>query len=1052
MYRRLSALLIAGAVAPLAAQSPTFPLEWRSIGPVNTGGRIDDIAVARVRGEPDVIYIATASGGVFKSANNGVSFSPVFDRVNAMMSIGAIAVAPSAPNTVWAGTGEANTRQSSSWGDGIYKSTDAGKTWTNMGLKDTKAIGRIVVDPSNADIVYVAAQGHLWGPNAERGVFKTTDGGRTWTKALFVDENTGANDLVIDPQNPQTLYASMYQHMRKTWGYNGGGPGSGIYKSTDGGANWTKMTTGLPSGDKGRIALAIFPADSKVVYATVEAKAGDEGIYRTLDGGATWEKTSALNTRPNYFSQIRIDATDRQKVYSLGSNRGFYFSNDGGKAWTELFSNVHGEDHALWVDPADGNHMIIAGDGGVSITWDRGKTWDFRRNMPVGQFYEIDVDNSVPYRICGGLQDNGVWCVPSAVRDRNGIADRDGWNIGGGDGFHALFDPANSDLVLQSSQNGNAAWVNITTLERQAVRPGTGDKPVLPPPPPNAGYRWNWDTPMIVSRRDPKVWYMGAQYLFKSTDRGSSWQKISGDLTLNADRDTLKMMGKVVGPDALSRHDGQSNYGSLTSIGESPLDAKVIYTGSDDGQLQVTRDGGKTWTNITKNVPGLPDQTYVSAVLPSRFKASRVYATFDGHFMDDYKPYVFVSDDFGTTWKSIANNLPETSVNRIREYPTDANVLVIGHARGADYSNDGGATWHSLTTNLPTVPVNDLVFQERDNALVLGTHGRGIWILDDASPLAITNAVASAPATLLPIPRGRLMSTHSPQAWYGAGEFFAPNPQWTPTISYELHDASSAGATITISDAKGTVIRTLKGTSTAGINRVVWDMRYQSPVDSTSLPATVGGGGRGGRGGGRGGEGGPQPATPVGFPGGGEGGGGRGGAVVGPLVMPGTYTVRVSVPGVSNALAGKVVVDADPLPRFSALDRASRQATLMRIYEWTKTLAAARAAARSLSLQRDSIKTEVGGAAGDSLAARITRLATNIDRAYASVSGSRGAVEGWSGLPTVDQQKALGYAIDDGKKAMAELNKLVSTDIPSGFKASGKSWNHKVSPVTIPAK
>lgn len=1022
------------AASAAFAQAPATVVQWRSIGPVNTGGRIDDIAVARVRGQADAIYVATASGGVFKSSNNGVSFEPVFDRVDAMMSVGAIAVAPSAPQTVWVGTGEANTRQSSSWGDGAYKSSDGGKTWTNVGLRDTKSIGRIVVDPDDPNIVYVAAQGHLWGPNAERGVFKTSDGGGTWSKVLFLDENTGANDLVIDPSNPRTLYASTYQRQRRTWGFNGGGAGSAIYKTTDGGTHWTKLTNGVPAGDKGRIALAIFAGDPRIVYATVEAHAPDQGIYATTDGGATWAKTSSLNTRPNYFSQIRIDPSDEHRVYTLGSNRGFYISNDAGHAFTELFSDVHGEDHALWIDPADGNHMIIGGDGGVSITWDRGRTWDFRRNMPIGQFYEVDVDNSVPYRICGGLQDNGVWCVPSAVRNRNGIADRDAWNIGGGDGFHAHFDPANSDLVLQSSQNGNAAWVNIETLERQPVRPGSTDAPQLPPATVGGAYRWNWDTPIAVSPHDPKVWYMGAQYVFKSTDRGSSWQTISPDLTLNIDRDTLKMMGAVVGPSALSRHDGQSNYGSLTTIGESPLDTRVIYTGSDDGEIQLTRDGGKTWTNLTHNVPGLPDRTYVSAVAPSRFKASRVYATFDGHFTDDYKPYVFVSDDFGSTWRSLASGLPETSVNRIREHPANAQLLVIGHARGAHYSSDGGTTWHSLATNLPTVPVNDLIFQARDDALVLGTHGRGLWVLDDVAPLAID---ASTAPTLLPIHAARLMSMHAPQAWYGAGEFFAPNPEWRAVIAYTLPDAAGP-LPVTIADGSGRIIRTLNGPGAKGLNRVVWDLRYDSPVDPTKLPAP----------GGRGGRGGPPPAMAVGFPVGGEGGG-RGGAPVGSLVMPGRYDVRVAVPGAASPLAGTVVVDADPLPKFSPADRAARQAVLMRMYEWTRTLGAARSIARSLGARRDSLKADAPADA-DSLNARIARDAAGVDRAFSAMNAQRGPIEGWSGVPTIDQRKAVDAAVEEARTSVTDLNKLISADIPAAYQRTGKTWPGSVRTVVMP--
>jgi photosystem II stability/assembly factor-like uncharacterized protein len=1045
------------SAAPVAAQSPFASVKWRSIGPVNTSGRIDDIAVARVRGQADAIYVATASGGLWKSSNNGTSWSPVFDGVDAMTSIGAVAVAPSSPLTVWVGTGEANTRQSSSWGDGVYKSTDGGKTWANMGLKDTRSIGRVVIDPTDENIVYVAAQGHLWGPNAERGVFKTADGGRSWKKVLFVDENTGATDLVIDPVNPQVLYAATYQRQRTAWGFNGGGPGSGIYKTIDGGATWTKLATGLPAADKGRIALALYATDPKVVYATIEARAADAGIYRTLDAGATWEKTSSLNTRPNYFSQIRIDPRDRERVYTLGSNRGFYFSNDGGKTFTERFSDVHGEDHALWVDPESGNHLLIGGDGGVSISWDRGQSWDFRRNMPIGQFYEVDVDQSVPFRICGGLQDNGVWCTASAVRNRNGIADRDAFNIGGGDGFHALFDPANSSMVLQSSQNGNVAWVNLETLEKQGVRPGAGERPVPPPAAGGgrgAGYRWNWDTPIVVSHHDPKVWYMGAQMLFKSTDRGSSWQKISGDLTLNADRDTMKMMGKVVGPDALSRHDGQTSYGSLTSIGESPVNASVIYTGSEDGQVQLTRDGGKTWTNITSRIQGLPPQTYVSTVLPSKYKAGRVYATFDGHYNDDYKPYVFVSEDFGATWRSLSTGLPETSINRIREHPTNSHFLVLAHERGVHFSNDGGATWQSLATNMPTTPVDDAVFQARDNSLIVGTHGRGIWVLDDVGPLeALTAESMKADATLLPIHHARLMSTFSPQAWYGAGEFFAPNPEWNAVISYHLRDGASGPAEIALTDASGKVVRKLKGPVTSGVNRVVWDLRYTSPVDSGNVPVAGGRGGGGGRGG-------PPAAVPVGFPAGGEGGGGRGNVPIGPLVLPGSYSVRVTVPGLKAPLVGSVVVEADPLPKFGTVARVARQAILMRIYDWTKTLGDGRLAVRALVAQRDSITADfaAGGAAdaaarADSLNARIRRLSTDIDRALIAVNAQRNPIEGWSGTPTVDQQRAVGYAIESAQKAMAELSTLTATVIPAAYKSvAKKDWGRKVKAVATPRR
>jgi len=1050
--RRFTACcLIALFAAPAAAQSPFESIAWRSIGPVNTGGRIDDIDVARSPGQPDAIYVATASGGLFKSSNNGVSFEPVFDHVNGMLSIGDVAVAPSDPRIVWVGTGEANTRQSSSWGDGVYRSTDAGSSWTRMGLRETRSIGRIVIDPTDANTVFVAAQGHLWGPNGDRGVFKTTDGGKTWRNVLFVDENTGANDVVIDPTNPKVLFAAMYQRQRTAWGFNGGGKGSGIYKSVDGGEHWTRLAGGLPTGEMGRIAISLYAKNPSIVYATVEAHGAEQGIYRTANGGDAWTRVSSLDTRPNYFSQIRVDPNDDQWVYTLGSNRGFYYSHDGGAHFTEQFSNVHGEDHALWVDPRDGNHLIIGGDGGVSISWDRGHSWDFRRNLPIGQFYELSVDQSVPYRICGGLQDNGVWCVPSAVRNRNGIADRDAWSIGGGDGFHALFDPADSNLVLQSSQEGNASWVNLTTLEHQGVRPGSADKPTVPPAPRGDGYRWLWDTPIIASPTRANVWYMGAQYLFRSTNRGSSWERISPDLTLHIDRDTLQMMGAVVPADALSRHDGQTDYGSLSTIGESPLDAQLIYTGSDDGQLQVTRDGGKNWTSVTGNIPGLPARTYVTSVLPSRYEASRVYATFDGHYNDDYSPYVFVSDDYGATWRSLARGLPEMSVNRIREHPTDPDLLVIGESRGAAFSNDRGRIWHTLTSNLPMVPVNDLVFQPRDNALILATHGRGLWVLDDVARLeALTTTALAAPATLVPPPHARLMSTFTPQAWYGAGEFFAPNPDWNGVIEYNLRDPAAGPARITVTDASGKIVRELTGPANRGVNRVDWDLRYQSPVDSAgSIPASPRGAGAGA--GGRGaaaGRGGPPAAVPVGFPARGEGGF-RGGPPVGPLVMPGSYHVQVAVPGIATPLSGTLVVDADPLPAFRAKDRATRQAMLMRIYDWTKALGAARVATRQLIQQHDALTSDLGAAVADSLNARITRLASSVDLAFTSVSGGQSAIEAWSGLPTLDQRTALGYAMDDGRAALSALDRAIA-DVASAYKAVGKPWPGVVGGVTPP--
>jgi photosystem II stability/assembly factor-like uncharacterized protein len=974
-------------------------LRWRSIGPANTGGRIDDFAIARVPGQPDAIYVATASGGVFKSTNQGTSWTPIFDRVDAMMSIGDVTVAPSNPNVVWVGTGEANNRQSSSWGDGVYKSVDAGRTWKASGLADTRHIARIVIHPSDPDLVYAAATGHLWGSNAERGVFKTTDGGQTWNKVLYVDDNTGATDLVMDPQDPQTLYAAMYQRQRKAWGFNGGGPGSGIFRSRDGGATWTRLSNGLPQGDKGRIGLDIFHADPRVIFAVVEAAGRESGVYRSTDRGETWQAWSTLNPRPMYYSQIRSDPKDASRVYLLGSNRGFYVSNDGGKTFADVFSTIHSEDHALWIDPDDTNHLIVGGDGGVSISWDRGQTWLFRDNLPVGQFYEISADMQDPYVICGGLQDNGHWCVPSATRLRTGISNHDGFNIGSGDGFYARIDPTDPQTAIIESQDGRANRVNLSTLERQVISPiGTGtDFPrgtrgSLSPP---QRERWNWNSPIAMSAFDPKTLYMGSNMLFRSPDRGATWRAISPDLTANVDRESLQMMGGPVPERALSRHDGQTSFSTLTTIGESPLDAKVLYTGSDDGRLMGTRDGGQKWTSLGERVTGLPPGTYVSSVLPSRHAAGRVYATFDGHYNDDYRAYAFVSDDYGQTWRSIAAGLPAASVHRIREHPRNARLIFLGHERGIHFSIDGGASWSSLALNMPNVPVDDIIIHPRDNDLIAGTHGRGIWVLDNISALeALTPDAIRSDAFLVPPARARLLAIYNPQAWYGAGQYFAPNPDFGAAVDYYLRAASSDAITVSIADNRGVVIRSLKGTGRQGLNRVSWDMRLEPPAADGVRDA---------------------PAT-----------GGFGAPPQGPLVLPGGYTVTVNAAG--RSLKGELRVDGDPRITFTDSDRRARQTALLNLYALQKSLSAARVAGATAAGQLDTPGGRGIASSRADAGSRLTRVQADLVAQFnASTSLSR-AIEGYSGLPTADQRRQIDRAFEDAAKAVDALNRVLQTD------------------------
>ena len=988
------------------AQSPSTvdpgllgSVSWRSIGPANTGGRIDDFAVARVPGQPDAIYVATASGGVFKITNQGTSWTPIFDRADAMMSIGDIAVAPSNPGVVWVGTGEANNRQSSSWGDGVYKSVDAGRTWKSSGLADTRHIGRIVIHPANPDVVYVAAVGHLWGSNSERGVFKTTDGGQTWNQVLYVDDNTGATDLVMDPQDPQTLFAAMYQRQRKAWGFNGGGPGSGIFRSRDGGATWTRLSNGLPRGDKGRIGLDIFHADPRVIFAVVEAAGRDSGVYRSADRGETWQAWSTLNPRPMYFSQIRSDPKDAARVYLLGSNRGFYISSDGGKTFTDVFSTIHSEDHALWIDPDDTNHLIVGGDGGVSISWDRGQTWLFRDNLPVGQFYEISADMQDPYVICGGLQDNGHWCVPSATRNRNGISNHDGFNIGGGDGFYARLDPADPRTAIIESQDGRASRVNLSTLERQAISPNRPGTDV----PPGAGGslsptgrdRWNWNTPIVMSSFDPGTLYMGSNMVFKSADRGATWHAISPDLTANIDRESLQMMDARVPDRALSRHDGVTSFSTLTTIGESPLDAKLLYAGSDDGRLTVTRDGGQTWATLTERIPGLPPGTYVSSVLPSRHLAGRVYATFDGHYNDDYRAYVYVSDDFGQHWRSITAGVPAASVHRLREHPRNARLLFLGHERGIHFSIDGGANWSPLTLNMPNVPVDDILVHPRDNDLIAGTHGRGIWVLDNISALeALTPDAMRSDAFLVPPARARLLAIYNPQAWYGAGQYFAPNPDFGAVIDYYLRTGSTDGVSVTVADARGAVVRVMNGTGRAGLNRVSWDLRMEPPV----------------------------PAAPRETP----AAGGFGTAALGPLVLPGVYTVRVDAAG--RSLNGELRVEGDPRVTFSDVDRRTRHTALLNLYALQKTLSAARAAGATAAGQLDTPGGRGIPSNRADASSRLTQVQADLVAQFNAVNSLSRAIDGYSGLPTADQRRQIDWAFDAAARALDALNQLLQTD------------------------
>jgi photosystem II stability/assembly factor-like uncharacterized protein len=946
-------------------------LQWRSIGPAATGGRIADLAAYKPPGRPTTIYVATATGGVFKSVNDGVSFAPVFDHAGGMMSIGAVAVAPSDPTVVWVGTGEADNRQSSSWGDGIYKSVNGGVTWIKMGLAETRHIGKIIVDPSDPNVVWVAAVGHLWGSNSERGVYKTIDGGATWKKVLYKDENTGAIDLAIDPRDHNVVFAAMYQRQRKGWGFNGGGPGSGIYRTIDGGANWTELVNGLPRGDKGRIGLATSSTDSRTVYAVVEADpAASAGIFRSLNRGESWEHLTSLNPRPMYYSRIYLDPKDANRIYLIGSNRGLWLSDDAGHSFRDVFSGVHGEDHALWIDPENTNRLIAGGDGGVAISYDRGLSWLFRANLPIGQFYNIAVNHGNPYLICGGLQDNGNWCTPSASKMDYGISFRDAFNIGVADGMQAVFE--DDRTVVVSAQNGGTVRLDLDNMERQTIGAVKPEDRTQPP------YRWYWTAPLIASSFHPNTIYTGANVLLRSDDRGVNWRSISPDLTADIDREELQMMGGPVPPRALSRHDGQANYSALTAIAESPLDPNVLYTGADDGTLQVTRDGGKKWSNLSGKLRGVPPHLNISGIAASKYSVGRVYVTIDGHFDDDYHPYVFVSEDFGQNWQSIVLGLPEASVHRLREHPTNPNLLVAGLEMGVFASFDRGAHWTTLDTNLPPVPVYDLVYQERDNALVLGTHGRGIWILDHAEPLAEITSQLLERAYLFPTPPTHYRKIYVGQYWFGAGEFFAPNAPLGAVITYYL-PARASDVLVNIADSTGKTIRTFRGPSQPGINRTCWDLRRAAASDNgIPLPGNC------------------NVAT------------GR----FGPLVLPGDYKITVTA-GSGVALSGTVTVLPDPQFPISDADRMTRETAVMSAYSLQQQLAAAREAYEKLAGARTN------------WTAPAIELLDQIAHCLTETYNLESAMDGYQGLPTAGQLRDLDWAWEDGIAAVAGLNRLI---------------------------
>ena len=884
------------AAEKMTESSAMANLVWRSIGPANMGGRVAD--VEGVPGDPNVVYVATGSGGIFKTTNGGTSWTPIFDRQNTI-SVGDIALEPGNPDVIWVGTGESNVRNSVSFGDGVYKSTDGGKTWKNLGLQNTNTISKVIINPRNPDTVYVAAVGHAWGANEERGVFMTTDGGKTWTKTLYIDQFHGASDLEIDPTNPNILYAGMWRFERKPWTFTSGSEQGGVFRSIDGGRTWNKIDKGLPK-QIGRIGLAVSASNTNVVYAILESKEGT--LYRSDDKGETFRqvnKNQNIVGRGFYYTTVRVDPTNEDKVYAVSSP--LFASSDGGRNFQRISPTTHIDFHALWIDPQNPKRMWQGSDGGVAVTMD-GKVWEYVNNLAIGQFYQVFADNREPfYNLSGGLQDNGTWTGPSRNREPAGILNDDWRMVSFGDGFFAIANQDNPDLYLTESQGGNVVRTDMKNREQQLVVPYFGVGGAAE----NDKFRFNWNAPLIQSPHDKNTVYLGGSTIFKSTDFGKTWTAISQDLTTN-NRERLKDAGGPV----FTENTSAEAFGTVISLAESPRQAGLMWAGTDDGNLQITTDGGKKWTNVSKNVPKIPGDSSVSHIEPSRTNANTAYVAFDRHKFDDYKPYVFKTTDGGRSFTNITGNLPEKSyVHVITEDFRNPNLLYAGTELGLYGSYNGGRTWMELNMkNFPRVAVHDIVVHPRDNDLILATHGRSLWVFDDAAPIQQMNETILQSANYLfdirPAYRFATMMTR-----YGIGDkpFKGANPPGGAIITYYLKDKpdEKMQLKLEISDASGNKIAEVRNLSKEkGLNRTVWNLSHQG--ERQRRP--------------------PSPEQNQ-----------FGGNTNGPQAVPGVYTVKLFV-GDKVVQERKAEVRVDPTVSITTADLQAQNDLATRLRDMLSSL------------------------------------------------------------------------------------------------------------------
>jgi photosystem II stability/assembly factor-like uncharacterized protein len=1051
-------------------------LKPRPIGPALQSGRISDFGVNPAN--PAEYFVVVASGGVWKTVNHGTTFKPVFDSQGSY-SIGCVTLDPQNPNAVWVGTGENNSQRSVGFGDGVYVSRDGGQNWKHTGLTNSEHIGRIVVHPTNSDLVYAAAQGPLWKSGGDRGLYRTEDGGKKWKRILHVSDDTGINEVLMDPRDPNTLYASAWQRRRHVWTLVSGGPESAVYKSTDGGANWRKLTQGLPEGDKGRIGLAISPVNPDVIYAIVEAAGDKGGFFRSVNRGESWEKRSGyVCSSPQYYNEIVCDPRNVERVYVPDTFTSV--TEDGGKTFKRVgVRDRHVDDHAIWINPANTDHLRIGGDGGLYESWDRGENWQFKVNLPVTQFYRVSADDSKPfYRVFGGTQDNNSQGGPSRTTDRVGIPNEAWFVTVGGDGYETLCDSENPDLLYCLWQYGGLVRYDCRSGEVTDIKPR--EQPGEPP------LKWNWDSPLFQSPHQAGRLYFAANKLYRSDDRGNSWTCISGDLTRGLERDLLPVFGKIQSVDAVARNKSTSFYGNSVSLTESPLKEDLVWVGTDDGLIHVTTDAGKTWTKLD-TFPGVPTNTYVSCLTASRHATNTVFAAFDNHKLGDFKPYLLRSDDLGKTWTNLVGNLREPHfVLSLVEDHVQPGLLFAGTELGAWFTLDGGQKWRKFS-GLPTIAVRDLEIQRRENDLIFGTFGRSIYILDDYSPLRLlTPAISNAPATIFPIkdalryiPRSRLGGRDG-RGSQGASYYTAANPPFGAVISYYLPEKFKTlkerrqeqekkdlkadkpvkqptfaelqaeqrerepQVWLVIRDDAGKVVRRMPVSREAGLHRVAWDLRFPS-----TEPVTLGA---------------PAERDPWDDD------------VSGILALPGTYSVSVAreAGGEVKELGESVKFNVVPLElaTFAAKDKSAVLAFQAKVARLQRAVEGALRFAGETETRLNHLRKAIRDtpnadpallAEAQQLSARLTEILVALRGdptlgAYEmpsppSINDRVGTIVGgqWrvTAPPTQTEQDGYRYAADAFGKELSALRTLAETDLKA-FETKLESAGAPYTPGRLP--